>query len=89
MKCDECGEKFASNKEAEQHFHATQTLSRGNPLMFLIALPDGCTPGRWEAAKEFTTAIQTLREKYPSRKFQYVPFDHSEGAVTALLAIEQ
>jgi hypothetical protein len=88
MKCDECGEEFSSNKDAAQHFHATHTLSR-NPLIFIITLSDGCTPGRWEAAQEFVAEIKMLREKYPSRKFQYIPFDHSDGAVNSLLVIEQ
>lgn len=88
MKCDECGEKFSSNIELSQHFHAIRALS-ADPLIFLINLSDGCTPGRWESAEEFTNAIQTLREKYPSRKFQYVPFEHSNGAINSLLVIEQ
>ena len=87
--CDECGERFSSNLGVEQHFHAIKTLNREKPLIVLINLPDGCTPGRWEAAQEFATAIQELCRRYPHRKFAYVPFDHSEGSINSLLVIEQ
>jgi len=83
--CAECGAQFDTNLELEQHFHAVNTITKGS--IYLLLLPDGCTPGRWEAARAFAKAIAELREKCPNKQFQYIPFDHSDGAVNSLLAV--
>ena len=85
LRCVECGARFNTNLELEQHFHAVNTITKGS--IYLLLLPDGCTPGRWEAARAFAKAIAELREKCPNKQFQYIPFDHSDGAVNSLLAV--
>ncbi len=85
LRCGECNARFDTNLELEQHFHIVNTVRRGS--VYLLLLPDGCTPGRWEAAKAFAEALVELRQKCPNKQFQFVPFDHSEGAVNSILAI--
>jgi len=57
---------------------------------YLVSLPDGCTPGRFEAAREFAQAFDAIHRLHPVASFNYVPFDHEggqDGAVTAYLVI--
>ena len=68
-----------------------------NPLTFLITLPDGCTPGRFESAEAFGFAIKAINfvqfensafiGEVPN-SFQFVPFKYEEGALTSMLAIK-
>ncbi len=88
--CTECGQEFANNKEFDGHFHAVQTVSKEAGI-YLVTLPDGCTPGRFEAAEAFAKAVLELKAKVPNRMFTFTPFDHEEssrfGGVNAWLAI--
>lgn len=68
-------------------FERVQVVDKINRI-YLITLPDGCTPGRWEAAKEFVLAFSELRQKEPRCSFQLTSFSHdSNGGVTAWLAV--
>jgi len=66
-------------------------IVKESPLVLLISLPDGCTPGRHEAAIYFAEAVAESRERFPHRNFQFVTFDHEEnerfGGVNAWLAV--
>jgi len=53
-----------------------QTVLDGTGV-YLISLPDGCTPGRWEAAIYFAEAMAELRENFPGRSFSFVAFGFS------------
>jgi hypothetical protein len=69
------------------------TLVADIPLTLLITLPDGCRPGRFEAAQSFAQSVGRLRELYgKNMNFQLLPFeyvDDEEGtALVAILAIE-
>ncbi len=90
-KCNECGKELRSNKEANDHFHAVTTVSKEDRV-YLINLPDGCAPGRWEAAEAFAEAVAELRTKCPSKSFTFTPFDHEKstgghGGIDSWLAI--
>lgn len=73
--CDQCGEKFSTLNELISHDagHILLTVEEG--LTYLLTLSDGCTEGRWEAAKEFTEAYKLLRERLPGRTFTITPFE--------------
>lgn len=45
-------------------------------LTLLVKLPDGCTEGRYEAAEAFARSFAEIAEKWPNKKFQYVPFNY-------------
>lgn len=63
---------------------------REEPLVVALKLPDGCTPGRWEAAESFADSIAELRRRYPGRTFQFVPFSYryqESPALDTILAI--
>ena len=72
----------------------TISVVQADPLVLLITLPDGCTPGRWEAAESFAQSIAELREKYPGVKFQFIPFGYEiykkghyrKSAISSMLA---
>jgi hypothetical protein len=49
---------------------------REDPLVLLLRLPDGCTAGKWEAVEVFAEGWATLRQQYPDRSFQLVPFHY-------------
>ncbi|MBI2637352.1 MAG: hypothetical protein HYW88_00490 [Candidatus Sungbacteria bacterium] len=85
LRCVECGAKFDTNLELGQHFHAVLTVSPRSA--YLILLPDGCTPGRFEAAQAFAEAIVELKQKCPRKEFQLIPFGHSKGALNSILAV--
>lgn len=92
MKCDICGEEFESVLQLEAHSggHKVRPVQE-SPLVVLLVLPDGCTPGKWQAATAFAEAVQELRGRYPGVRFQYVPFSYVDGkfdpALRAMLAI--
>lgn len=92
MKCRECDAKFTENRELTNHedTHHVLTVAR-EPFVMLLNLPDGCTPGRWEAADAFVQAIAELQQKHPRRNFQFLPFSFnaSSGGLDAILAIAQ
>lgn len=50
---------------------------REEPLTLLLKLPDGCTPGRWEAAKAFAEILAEVCKKHPGKNFQLLPFSYS------------
>lgn len=63
------------------------------PLTLLLKLPDGCTPGRFEAAEAFTEIISEMQRRHPGNTFQLLPFsfctanDGINPALDAVLAI--
>lgn len=94
MECGECGKSFDSPIQLDEH-DATHMYRRVSdyPLVLSIKLPDGCTPGRREAAEAFADAVKEIQKKYPERVFTFTPFDHERssnfGGVIAWLAIAQ
>lgn len=66
---------------------------REEPLTLLLKLPDGCTPGRWEAVEAFAEIFAEVRMRYPGKNFQRLPFsfstysDGTDPALDAILAI--
>ena len=66
---------------------------RDEPLTLMLKLPDGCTPGRWEAAEAFAEVIAEMRNRHPDKTFQLLPFnydtqkDGANPAISAMLAI--
>lgn len=54
------------------------TVLGEKPLVLGIELPRGVTFGFMAAAREFATAISVVQGKYPSRKFQFIPFSYSK-----------
>lgn len=103
MKCSWCPAEFSTNSQLESHEagHKVKKVA-DNPLTFLLVLPDGCTPGRWEAAVAFAEAVAELRQTYPNVDFQFVPFSDvsttksgmlpgaaADIATDAILAIQQ
>lgn len=65
------------------------------PLVLLLNLPDGCTPGRWESAEAFSELITETRKRYPDKRFQFLPFSYdtlSDGtnpALDSILAVSE
>ena len=66
---------------------------RDEPITLMLKLPDGCTPGRWEAAEAFAEIIAEMRKRYPGKTFQLLPFnydtpkDGTDPALSAVMAI--
>jgi hypothetical protein len=65
---------------------------RDEPLTLVLKLPDGCTPGRWEAAEAFGEIIAEMRRRYPGKSFQLLPFsyvapDGANPAIGVVLAV--
>ena len=90
MKCPWCPAEFETHSALESHEagHKVKKVA-DTPLTYLLVLPDGCTPGRWEAAEAFADAAQELSGVQPNVPFQLVPFSFSQdGGVNALLALE-
>jgi hypothetical protein len=90
-RCEHCEQEFADTEEFRNHFDPIKIIWR-DPLVLLLNLPDGCTDGRVEAATAFAKVISGVRQRYPNKEFQYIPFDReigSFGGTTALLAIEK
>ena len=64
------------------------TLVRKDPLCLLLKLPDGYTPGRWEAVEPFADVIAEARRRYPGTSFQMLPFAYDgDGGLMAVLAV--
>lgn len=69
------------------------TVVMPHPLMLMITLPEGCTEGRWEAAESFAGSVAKIRESYPGKTFQFIPFLFkttrcgTDPALAAMLAI--
>lgn len=67
---------------------------REQPLVVLIDLPEGCTPGRWESAVAFGECFAELKNQYPDKKFQLLPFQYqtyengTEPTLVSILAVE-
>ena len=63
------------------------------PLTLMLTLPDGITAGRWEAAVVFAGNVRKIREQYPSKAFQFLPFSYNtvgkgeDPALDGILAI--
>ena len=63
------------------------------PLVLLLKLPDGCTPGRWEAAEAFAETISEVHKRFCGMRFQFLPFtydtpsDGTNPALSAMLAV--
>ena len=66
---------------------------RDEPLTLMLKLPDGCTPGRWEAAEAFAEIIAEMHSRHPGKTFQLLPFSYAtpsggtNPALDAMLAI--
>ena len=90
--CEECGIEFLAETERDSHQqgHRVKTIQL-LPHVALISLPDGCTPGRHEAAVYFAEAVAELANRFPERRYQFASFDHEEserfGGVNSWLAI--
>lgn len=87
MKCSWCPAEFTTHGELESHEagHKVKKVS-DVPLTFLLVLPDGYTPGRWEAAKAFAEAVEELRQQHD--RFQFIPFSYDKnGGLDAILAV--
>lgn len=69
-----------------------QVLS-ADPLVLIIDLPDGCSPGKWEAAESFAESFAGIVVKYPGKNFQFIPFSYDDcggqdnPALKAVLAV--
>lgn len=88
MKCPWCPAEFETHSALESHEagHKVKKVA-DTPLTYLLVLPDGCTPGRWEAAVAFAEAVGELRQKH-DRPFQFVPFSYDkDGGLDAILAV--
>ena len=64
------------------------------PLTCVLRLPEGCTPGRFEAAEAFQEACGELKRLYPGKRFQLLPFSYNTDrgenpALACILAIEE
>ncbi len=88
FKCEICGKKFNEGRTLDIHDmeHNVRPVSKV-PLTVILRLPDGITQGKWAAAEAFSDCIRELREMYPGRRFQYVPFRYECDSLTAILAI--
>lgn len=64
-----------------------QIVVSQEPLVLLLNLEGGLTPGRFEAAEGFAAVIAQAKKSYPDYDFQYVPFSFEEGRLVSLLAI--
>lgn len=51
-------------------------IVRESPLVLLLRLPDGCAAGKWEAVEAFAEGWAALKQQYPDRSFQLVPFHY-------------
>lgn len=63
---------------------------RDEPLTLMLTLPDGCTPGRWEAAEAFAEIIAEMHNRHPGKTFRLLPFSYDtprDGANPALNAV--
>ena len=66
---------------------------RETPITLMLKLPDGCTPGRWEAAEAFAEIVAQVVVRYPNNTFQFLPFsyntpeDGTNPALDAILAV--
>lgn len=89
QKCEECGEEFRTQREWVAHCDGHHVkMVTADPLVLVIDLPDGCTPGRWEAAEAFAENVAELRRRFPGKRFQFVPVSGG-AAVDAWLAIAE
>lgn len=86
MKCAWCPAEFSTNSQLESHEagHKVKKVS-DNPPTYLLVLPDGCTPGRWEAAEAFAEAVAELRQACPEADFQFVPFSYVSATMRGML----
>lgn len=88
MKCPWCPAELETHSALESHEagHKVRKVSEV-PLTYLLVLPDGCTPGRWEAAEAFAAAVAELRQQH-NRPFQLIPFSYDKGGgLSAILAV--
>ena len=92
FKCPICKEEFGKRSELESHdaSHLVRPIE-GKILSYLLVLPDGVRPGRYEAAEAFSEAFAELRQKHPGTSFDFLPFSHtsdnSRSGLNAILAI--
>ncbi len=92
--CDICGTEFEKRSDLTDHWdnHLVKPVSE-EPLVRMLTLPDGTTPGRFEAAEKFAEGIKELREKHPDMRFQLIPFNYDNcrdgPALSAILAIAE
>ena len=85
--------ELSSKIEAEVHLYLRHNtlpdhgcVKQESEDVFLIQLPDGCTPGRDEALKFFIEAIAWLKLMRNNSRFSTAPFAHNEDGVTAWVA---
>ena len=86
MKCSWCPAEFSTHGQLESHEagHKVKKVAE-NPPTFLLVLPDGCTPGSWEATVVFAEAVAELRQTYPETDFQLVPFSYVSSTIRGML----
>jgi hypothetical protein len=88
--CNICGEEFENREGLDSHDaeHVVRPVG-DHHLTYLLTLPDGCTPGRMEAAVALASAYRKLRDKHSNQGFHLVPFSYSEGGryIDTILAI--
>ncbi|MEK9184308.1 MAG: hypothetical protein AAB892_01095 [Patescibacteria group bacterium] len=93
-RCDICREEFEKRSDLTDHWdnHLVKPVS-DEPLVRILTLPDGITPGRFEAAEKFAEAIKELRAVYPGVQFQFIPFNYSPSrdgpALESILAVAE
>lgn len=64
-----------------------EMIKKINDSVYLLSLPDGCTPGRYEAIRDFAKSIDRLKQRYPEKQFQYITERNEYGAIDCILAI--
>lgn len=93
--CDICGIECATAHELDSHWagHAVRPVSSNNPLSYILCLPDGVCPGRYEAAEAFARAAAELKGLHPDVEFNFFPFAYvtdpkgRDPVLTTILAI--
>ena len=94
LKCDTCDREGFANWQQLINHEAAHSIRRvrKNPLSYLLVLPNGVTPGRYEAAGAFVDSYVELKEKHPDIPFHFFPFSYEtehrgKPALNAILAI--
>lgn len=92
-KCQICGEEFLHPMQLESHWagHSLRPVTENSS--YLLCLPDGVTPGSFEAAEAFVEAHEELKREHPDIQFHFFPFSYKtagngkDPALAAILAI--
>lgn len=79
---EEAVKQYIENGELPHHPCVTQESED----VFLINLPDGCTPGRVEAVEAFIEAVAWLKLMHMNSRFSIAAVSSNTDAVTAWVA---